>query len=299
MECWGGAGGNYLAGSKHANYPYYGKGGYVSGILKITLNMPSEFYVYVGGVGATPTECALGAIAPDAAGGWNGGGIGRGEHTDDEACGGGGGATDIRITKTSNATTWKETVSLRTRIIVAGGAGGQGRQDSRTGFAGGLWGLAPTIDNGNDAGATIAKQNTGYAFGYGQDGTYNNANACTAGGGGGWYGGGTAQINTTYPEQGAAGGSSFISGHPGCNAINPNTGAHLGASTKMTINSNEYSFSSTVMIDGKGYQWTTASQTSSSSSKLMPNPATASSNYSSGQGNTGNGYARITCKPYD
>ena len=54
-------------------------------------------------------------------------------------------------------------------------------------------------------------------------------------------------------------------------------------------------FASTKMIDGTGHVWTT----DIGSLEAMPNPTTASSLYSSGVGNRGNGYARITCLPYD
>ena len=271
---------------------YSAKGAYVSGSINITSQMGS-FYLYVGGKGGNPYMS--GTLAKDAAGGWNGGGIGRADNTDDEASGAGGGATDIRIVDGD----WDNTTSLRSRIIVAAGAGGYGRTASTPGFAGGLWSGSATYDNGSSAGATVAKQNTGYKFGIGQDGTRNISNNCTAGGGGGWYGGGTSVENSTYHEHSANGGSSFISGHPGCNAVNPSTGSHLGVSTTMTINSVEYKFSPTVMIDGDGNEWTTAAQTSSSTKRAMPNPNYAATNYASGVGHTGSGFARITLKPYE
>uniref|UniRef100_UPI00203BBA71 glycine-rich protein n=1 Tax=Odoribacter lunatus TaxID=2941335 RepID=UPI00203BBA71 len=66
-----------------------------------------------------------------------------------------------------------------------------------------------------------AKQNSGYAFGYGQDGaTYNGGS-----GGGGYYGGYSQQSDSGY----GYGGSSFISGYSGCDAVN-SSGSHTGQS---------------------------------------------------------------------
>ena len=293
MECWGASG-----GKGHGN-SYYGvddgKGAYVSGDITLTATKFVTYYIYVGNQGAYSTN-------KNNSGGWNGGGVGYWDQSDDEVGGGGGGATDIRLsTGNAIATIWNNTNSLRTRIIVGaggGGAGGNSSNPTKCGTAGGLQSGTTYYLEGADAKATIAKQNSGYKFGIGQDGTY-VSNGCSAGGGGGWYGGGTGKAEVSRFAVPASGGSSFISGHPGCNAVNPSTGAHLGSSTTMTINSVEYKFSPTVMIDGNGNEWTTANQTSSSSKRVMPNPAYPATNYASGVGHTGNGYARITCKPYD
>jgi len=85
-----------------------------------------------------------------------------------------------------------------------------------------------------------------------------------SGAGGGWYGG------VKGWGTGGGGGSSFISGHPGCNAVNTSTGAHLGASTKITYNSVTYTFTDTEMIDGDGYKWTSATQTRTYSNRSNP-----------------------------
>ena len=112
-------------------------------------------------------------------------------------------------------------------------------------------------------------------------------NYCSAGGGGGWYGGGRS-----YHVSSAGGGSSFISGHNGSNAINTSTSTesnivHTGNAT-MSYNGRNYTFTSTVMIDGQGYKWTNTK----GSRQQMPKPAGGS--YASGVGHSGNGYARIT-----
>lgn len=80
------------------------------------------------------------------------------------------------------------------------------------------------------------------------------------------------------------GGSSFISGHNGCDAIVEKTGAHTGQAK-------HYSgrvFTDTVMIDGAGYGWTNVK----GGVQLMPN--ISGGNYANGVGHTGNGYAKIT-----
>lgn len=85
-----------------------------------------------------------------------------------------------------------------------------------------------------------------------------------------------------------AGGSSYISGHNGCNAIKESSTA---ASIVHTGQPNHYSglvFTNTIMIDGAGYKWTTAK----GAQTAMPKPA--GGNYSLGSGHTGNGYAIIS-----
>ena len=86
----------------------------------------------------------------------------------------------------------------------------------------------------------------------------------------------------------AGGGSSFISGHTGCNAI-----AETSTSNSITHTgqANHYSglvFTETKMIDGAGYSWTTAK----GNLEQMPNPS--GGYYASGVGHSGNGAARIT-----
>ena len=119
------------------------------------------------------------------------------------------------------------------------------------------------------------------------------------GAGGGWYGGVKGIGN------GGGGGSSFISGHPGCNAINTSTGVHLGQSTKITYSGITYEFHNTVMIDGDGYSWTSASQTRVYSSATVPGLPKIGSTTASKPGvpskptqtNNNNGYCRITYIP--
>ena len=182
-----------------------GRGAYTSGNIYLTKG--EKLYIYVGEKGAT------GVVNADANGGWNGGGTGTHDHSDDEADGGGGGATDIRLV----AGEWDDDNSLNSRIMVA--AGGGGASDIHSGLPGG------TLVNSNKSikGEVRPKfeqttQTKGYKFGIGEDGVYKRPNYPVAGGGGGYYGGYSKDNDTTFANMGA-GGSSFISGYPGANAI--------------------------------------------------------------------------------
>ena len=129
-------------------------------------------------------------------------------------------------------------------------------------------------------------QVSGAAFGIGRNGGAGNASCATGGSGGGYYTG-----HNPSTGQGP-GGTSFISGHPGCIAITSSTdrtakNTQYSAITDSYHYSNLY-FTETKMIDGSGYKWTT----SRGSREQMPNPAGGL--YNSGVGHTGNGYARIT-----
>ena len=106
IELWG-------ASSAYHPEKVSGRGGYVSGELK--LKEETTMYLYIGQEGnGNCTEI------------YNGGGIGQF---------GGGGATDIRL-KLNN---WDDIESLRSRIIVAGGGGGPDN-DKEGGHAGGIKG---------------------------------------------------------------------------------------------------------------------------------------------------------------
>ena len=94
--------------------------------------------------------------------------------------------------------------------------------------------------------------------------------------------------NVSYKSCGS-GGSSFISGHEGCNAVNYSASGiqHTGSSV-FTFNGISYIFTETLMIDGGGNKWTNVQ----GSTQQMPNPN--GGYYETGVGQAGNGYARIT-----
>jgi hypothetical protein len=294
MECWGAQSGANPQGGAAAP----GRGAYVAGNIALTAS--TTLYVVVGSKGQSSTT-----VLNDA-GGYNGGGTGGSNGIGIRNCSGGGGATDIRL---NNAGVLNLT-SLRSRIMVAAGGGGCGGGKFNTadhenscpgGYAGGLTGgyVVPSITYTNStntvtagsqtAGGTsvysghdIGQSNYAGSFGYAFQGEHT---AYGGGGGGGWYGGARGY------GTGGSGGSSFISGHSGCNPVNTSTGAHLGAGKKTTYNNVTYTFTSITMIDGAGYNWPSNSSSRGSLS-TMPNPN--GGNFASGYGNTGDGYARIT-----
>jgi hypothetical protein len=156
------------------------------------------------------------------------------------------------------------------------------------GDAGAYTGYSGTITGEDGTAATGGEQTRGGAHGTGKWSAYTTTyglttngraafgqtviyKVCGSGGGGGWWCGGNGAHGDGTTGSGA-GGSSYISGHTGC-AVNAN-----------------YSFSATIMIDGKGYKWT---NTSSYVTQDIP----AHTGYTSGAGHTGNGYCKITWHP--
>ena len=281
VELWGASGG-YSGGS----------GAYTSG--NITLKDNSMFYIYVGGAGA---ECTVNNSRDTS---FNGGGLCTSDQYDYRHWGSGGGGTDIRLIDG----TFYDFASLKTRIMVAAGGGGDfastvegGRSEGGSG--GGLIGydaqntnttfgsgyglaLGGTQTQGGQCSSSVTQQwcRPG-TFGVG--GNVAVSGAAHSGGGGGYYGG--AQSGHV---DAAAGGSSFISGHSGCNAIASGSTASNITHTGNSAHYSGYTFTNTIMIDGAGYKWTNTK----GSLQAMPNPS--GGNYTSGAGRTGNGYARFT-----
>ena len=127
-------------------------------------------------------------------------------------------------------------------------------------------------------------------FGIGGGATY-GGNSCLSndggGGGGGYYGGGGSNAgNEEYQASAGAGGSSFISGHNGCNAIKQESTEDNIIHTGQSIHYSGMYFTDTVMIDGSGYKWTTE--------KGEYTGMTSHDGSGTITGNSGNGYARIT-----
>ena len=301
MECWGARGGygygDLQGGSEGVYSVGAGTGGYTSGQIQLTTSNITQYpilYVYVGQAG--PNAYKMTQVA----GGWNGGGKGGHDNQDNEADGGGGGATDIRLISASDTkTTWYEFESLKSRIMVAGAGGGSGYaySDNQRAYGGRggntTGGKAFVLDNNvrYETSGTAASQTTGNKFGQGADGkTQPFNNACTGGGGGGYWGGNTSTNTAIFHgriECGGHGGSSYISGYSGCVAVKSGTSdsniafrTETDAVTKASHTSGLVFTSGTSMIDGDN---------------SMPNPAAATGNIT---GNNGNGYARITVKPY-
>ena len=286
LETWGAQGGGV------SSLPG-GYGGYSAGNIELSQN--EKLYVYVGenynGYKSTLS--------------FNGGGSGTYSTGENTVNFNGGGATDIRLVSGD----WNSTASLASRIIIAGGGGGYSNWStgSKGGSAGGLIGYP-----GNRVGSIVnstggTQVSGGYgtenrtdipimgAFGIGgYSGLYSSEWIYNSGGGGGYYGGGAGGAISGSVGS-ASGGSSYISGHTGCvaiisqNDITPKAGCTTGTTdNSCSIHYSGKKFTNTVMIDGQGYSWTNTK----GALQRMPNPS--GGYYASGNGNSGNGAARIT-----
>ena len=164
---------------------------------------------------------------------FNGGGSGSHSTSGQDINGNGGGATDIRLVSGD----WNNESSLASRIMVAGGGGGafDGRAGTNYyangGNAGGLtapngnyiqWGsTGPSVSTGatqTQGGKGAANNEKDGIFGSGGYGNYTGTWIYYSGGGGGYYGGGSGGALSSVVMT-ASGGSSYISGHLGCVAI--------------------------------------------------------------------------------
>ena len=224
-------------GAGNTQYGNSAGGGYTSGIIEI--KSPLKVYLYLGAQGEFLG--IDGYVSDDEV--FNGGGGNLwGGHS-------GSGATDIRLEKGN----WKEFNSLRSRIMVAGGAGGSECGDG--GAGGGLNGGSGK--SGTCKGVNYKHPGTGASNTKGGDGTYKGqfgyATKPTAEGkadknyncgGGGYYGGGSSKDIGA----GGGGGSSFISGHPGCDAIDSTN--HSIIHTHQSIHYSKIAFTSTAIFNG-------------------------------------------------
>ena len=234
FELWGASG-----GGRNPGY-----GAYVSG--SISFSKPQKLYFYIGQKGVNGKNTAF-----------NGGGSGV------QYGSSGGGATDIRLEHHSIGSF----NSLKSRIIVAGGGGGSQSTDAyncQGGSAGILEGLDGSQAKLNDATTiTLAKggeQTIGGEggqgssngekgkFGEGGDGSVGNTNG--NGGGGGYFGGGGSATGKRITGSGA-GGSSYISGFPGCKAILKNANETNLSSESFSESSIHYSGLYFLGIDAK------------------------------------------------
>ena len=282
IECWGAQGGD-INNTKSDIICPGAKGGYTSG--KLDLSKQAFLYVYIGQHPNTFSwEGDIGSESFPK--GYNGGGSGT-HH--DQIGNSGGGATDVRLT----SGIWNDFSSLKSRIMVAAGGAGAGYYISpgAASAGGGLIGFDGQDPGGPDVykeyrgtggtqtyagdcqsyeqlGATTVKDSKLYqgGFGYGGDsslGCYWGG----SGGGGGYYGGGAScrgHIN-------GGGGSSFISGYTGCDAIAESSTEDNIIHTGQPNHYSGYVFSNSVMIDG---------------GSTMPKPGGGTET-----GHSGNGYA--------
>lgn len=129
LQCWGAQGGN-VTGTYAVNGS---KGGYSEGI--ITLSKTTILYIFVGGQGTSYTSSPSQTDKTVINGGWNGGGgaVRTSLYNSGGIYGrsfprGGGGGTDIALVTSamsySSGRTTRDSASLLSRIIVAGGGAG-------------------------------------------------------------------------------------------------------------------------------------------------------------------------------
>ena len=265
VQLWGAQGGASREDNKISTVRVGGYGAYTAGMIE--LKKGQTIYIYVGGKGQDGVKSGY------AKGGYNGGGRGDYDHSDDEGAGAGGGATDIRLTPG----VWNDFASLKSRIMVAAGGGGTS-WTSPIGYAGDLTSPATAASKG-------ATQTTGYAFGVGQDGVFKYSNKTVGGGGGGYYGGYGTAISSNVSN--GAGGSSFISGYDGADAIDESSTSTNIIHTGQSIHYSGLKFDYSIMIRGNG----TVQDSTSYSQYLMP--GTDGTKLAQGTGKTGNGYAII------
>ena len=193
LELWGASGGD--AGDYHGGY-----GGYATGI--IYLNANQTVHIYVGGAGKNASTSGS-----TLAGGANGGG----SASADGICASGGGATHIASINGELSALESNKSSV---IIVAGGGGGAYDIAKNTSYLTTRWGdgasgggyiggyLTSTSGLGN-YNLNAGKQDDGYKFGKGEDGSD------VSGGGGGYYGGYSGQVSV-YVFGAGEGGSGYI-----------------------------------------------------------------------------------------
>lgn len=299
IELWG------AEGACETNSDLGGNGGYTGGEIYLTAN--TNLYVYVG----EKPNARFTQQYEQNFGGFNGGGDTY--HVWSQSGSGGGGATDIRLVRSTADDGWSGFESLKSRIMVAGGGGGGSDKGWRVyyqrtptlgestsepykpeygdcvtygvtkgGAGGGLTGNNATQYDSYGAtggsqtigGIVTYERNEGHRGKFGIGGGYNLGNIGSFGCNGG--GGGYYGGGASVRQHGGGGGgSSFISGYEGCNAI-------AADSTETNIihtnQPNHYSgmvFTNAQMIDGD--------------SEMPTHDGSGTMT-----GNTGNGYARIT-----
>ena len=202
-----------------------GEGGSTKGT--ITFKSAKTLYFYIGSKG-TQNSCIVS------------GGGGKGSTYSYS----GGGSTDVRTQKDQDP---YNMTSLRSRIMVAGGGGGgnlyETSKNVKGGCGGGIEGgdseMGPkgtvqanlTIGATQTRGGIAIQQDTestevGNNGEFGKGGNSKQRSFYTSGGGGGYYGGASSNDGKASVSSGS-GGSSFISGMKGCNAVDEN-GIHKG-----------------------------------------------------------------------
>ncbi len=278
LEAWGASGGD-------AYGVLGGRGAYTSG--EIHLSAGETIYVYVGSAG---TGYRYKAVNLHNAGGFNGGGnalSNTGDFSKNRWFASGGGATDFRLVPSEAEDGWSGFDSLKSRIMVAAGGGGSMQHETYYksapgGYGGALQGGTGVTNNGttytNDASGGT-QTSGGYClfdqincgvgqFGYATDN--DTSDGGHTGGGSGYYAGGSSRHTSA-----SGGGSSFVSGYPGCNAIDASSTEDAIVHTGQPNHYSGKIFSNPVMRRGN---------------QTMPDHDGTENVV----GNSGNGFAKIT-----
>ena len=161
---------------------------------------------------------------------------------------GGGGSSDVRLLSGE----YDDFESLKSRIIVAAGAGGSDSKD-QGGPGGSLKGYNSTQNKGKGGTQTfggIGIENGKFGKGGGENRTIGleQYHLGTSGGGSGYFGGGTSD------DYGSGGGSCYISGHEGCvSVIKESKMDNISFKTQgdISIHYSGFKFERTVIVDGK------------------------------------------------
>ena len=194
LECWGAKGNYWSVPDIGASIP--GLGAYTSG--EIVIYKTTQFFIYIVTTGYfncyKGTSLSNGII--------------------------GGGATDVRLVSSEN---WYDNESLISRIMVAAGGAGAEWANNIGGNGGeliggsGLYGANECKGSSQTSGNGSCKSfpnSIPYPGSFGSAGVPAQSNDYGGIGGGGYYGG--TSYNYSYV---GSGGSSFISGHKGCDAV--------------------------------------------------------------------------------
>ena len=154
LQCWGAQGGTSYGNSNGVG----SKGGYSEGVL--TLTETTTLYVFVGGMGANGSSTSL------VNGGWNGGGASvgyssynsSGENGESYPASGGGSTDFCTVTSSmgySSGRTNRNSASLLSRIIVAGGGAG-----------GSSWNRTKEVTDSNTVSNVIVNETVAVKKGY-------------------------------------------------------------------------------------------------------------------------------------
>ncbi len=238
-------------GASYDDRYHGGNGGHTSGF--INLNKGTNLYVYVGGTNIRK----------------------EGTEGPTDVAFDGGGSADNGGGSADNGDSWPG------RYFCGGGRANYYDNTYYFAIGGSAGGLSSyTTKTGANTSVNLkpSTQISGNRFGIG-------GNHTTNGGGGGYYGGGSSSWT------GGVGGSSFISGHNGCDAIKEESAENNIIHTGQSIHYSGLYFTNTLMIDGEGYRWTDKKEEQIG----MP----SHSDNSIIMGNSGNGYARITLVSID